>query len=195
VPRVYDDPAELLDNEALDFVDICTNVQTHAPFTRMAAERGLHVVCQKPMAVDLAEARSMVETCQQAGVQLLINENWRWQYPIRQFKQRLDSVKEAEADEMGVLKMSQPPQVKISISLKIKNAFVSVSTNNQQPKPAQNLPQLWALKTRVLTHVLVLVNKHATESECDLEEGKERARLKARDQRRREPRGQDRRHL
>jgi D-apiose dehydrogenase len=80
----------LLDNEQLDFVDICTNVETHAPLTLMAAERGLPIVCQKPLATTLAEATHMVETCQAKGVPLFVNENWRWQYPIRQFKRIMD---------------------------------------------------------------------------------------------------------
>jgi len=91
IPAVYDDAEALLDNEELDFVDICTNVETHALFTKMAAERGLPVVCQKPMATTLAEAEMMVKICQDAGVPLFINENWRWQYPIRQFKQVLNT--------------------------------------------------------------------------------------------------------
>jgi predicted dehydrogenase len=91
VPAVYDDVETLLASEQqLDFVDICTNVETHAPFTRMAAERSLPVVCQKPMATSLAEAEEMVATCAQKGVPLFINENWRWQYPIRQFKRLLN---------------------------------------------------------------------------------------------------------
>jgi predicted dehydrogenase len=88
---VYDDPAALLANEKLDFVDICTNVETHFPFTQMAAARGLAVVCQKPMAVTLEECERLVETCRAAGVPLYINENWRWQYAIRQYKRSLDS--------------------------------------------------------------------------------------------------------
>jgi predicted dehydrogenase len=89
IPAVYHTPLALLDGERLDFVDIVTPVETHALITRLAAERGLNVVCQKPMATTLAEAEAMVQTCQQAGVQLLINENWRWQHPIRQFKRVL----------------------------------------------------------------------------------------------------------
>jgi predicted dehydrogenase len=88
--RVYSDVKELLDNEELDFIDVCTNVETHAEFTRMGAERGLDVVCQKPMAVTLEEAAGMIQTCQDAGVKLFINENWRWQHAIRAFKQKLD---------------------------------------------------------------------------------------------------------
>jgi D-apiose dehydrogenase len=78
-------------NEQLDFVDICTAVETHAPLTKMAAERGLPVVCQKPMATSLNEAQAMVDFCRQKGVPLFINENFRWQHPIRQFKRILDS--------------------------------------------------------------------------------------------------------
>lgn len=91
IPAVYDDAETLLNNEILDFVDICTNVETHAQFTHMAAERGLPVVCQKPMATTLAEAKTMIDICDKNNVPLYINENWRWQYPIRQFKTLLDS--------------------------------------------------------------------------------------------------------
>ncbi|MAS38185.1 MAG: oxidoreductase [Anaerolineaceae bacterium] len=91
VPRVYTDPAELMAQETLDFVDVVTPVETHRPLVELAAGHGLHVVCQKPMGVDLAEAAAMVRTCEQAGVKLLINENWRWQNPLRQFKRQLDA--------------------------------------------------------------------------------------------------------
>lgn len=89
IPSVYDTPEALLNHERLDFVDIITDVGTHASLTRLAAEHGLNIVCQKPMATSLEEARGMVEACRVAGVELLINENWRWQYPIRQLKRIL----------------------------------------------------------------------------------------------------------
>lgn len=91
VPRVYATPEELLENEQLDFVDICTAVETHNALTKLAAARGLDVVCQKPMAASLEEAEDMVRTCQAAGVKLIINENFRFQTPIRQLKAMLDS--------------------------------------------------------------------------------------------------------
>ncbi|NDJ60692.1 MAG: Gfo/Idh/MocA family oxidoreductase [Chloroflexi bacterium] len=93
IDKVYSDgEAEaLLDNEQLDFVDICTNVETHYPFVKLAAERKLPVVCQKPMATTLAECEAMVAACREANVPLFINENWRWQQPLRDFKRMLDS--------------------------------------------------------------------------------------------------------
>lgn len=91
VPAVYADAEELIARERLDFVDIITDVVTHGRFVELAAKAGLAVICQKPMAPSLAEARGMVETCRKAGVPFAIHENWRWQTPIRELKAALDS--------------------------------------------------------------------------------------------------------
>jgi predicted dehydrogenase len=90
VPASYDDPERLLDEAPVDFVDICTPVETHADLVLLAARRKLPVVCQKPMARSWTEAERMVEACREAGVLFLANENWRWQAPIRALKRVLD---------------------------------------------------------------------------------------------------------
>lgn len=91
VDHIYDDVEALLESEEVDFVDIITDVDTHEPLTAMAAAKGVHVVCQKPMAPRLHLARKMLEDCTGAGVKLFIHENWRWQAPIRKVKTILDS--------------------------------------------------------------------------------------------------------
>ncbi len=92
VPRVYDDPKDLIRSETdLNFIDICTAVETHLSLTKMAAENGLDVVCQKPMAENLEDAREMLAICRSNGVNLFINENFRWQAPIRALKESIDS--------------------------------------------------------------------------------------------------------
>lgn len=91
VPSVYSDPEALLSKEKLDFVDIVTDVDHHELFVSRAADRGLPVVCQKPMAPALQTAEKMVETCRRTGVPFFVNENWRWQTPIRKFKEILGS--------------------------------------------------------------------------------------------------------
>jgi hypothetical protein len=92
VPRVYDDPEKLFANEKLDFVDIITDVDTHARFVEMAASQGIkHIICQKPMAPDFATAKKMVTICKNSGARLYIHENYRWQAPVRRFKQIIDS--------------------------------------------------------------------------------------------------------
>jgi predicted dehydrogenase len=91
IGAVYEDPSELLAKERIDFIDIITDVGSHAPLTRLAAERRLSVICQKPLAPALHTAREMADTCKRAGVQLLVHENWRWQTPIRALKMVLES--------------------------------------------------------------------------------------------------------
>jgi predicted dehydrogenase len=89
IPRVYGDPEELLRNEQLDFMDIITEVPGHAPLVNLAAKYKLPVICQKPMAPDLATAEQMVAVCQDAGIPFFVHENWRWQTPIRALQQVL----------------------------------------------------------------------------------------------------------
>ena len=88
---VYDDPVKMLDSEELDFVDIITDVETHFQFSEMAAKKGYDVVCQKPMAPSLDEAKKLVKVCHDNHVKLFVNENFRFQAPIRKVKQEIDS--------------------------------------------------------------------------------------------------------
>jgi predicted dehydrogenase len=90
IAAVYDDPEALFRREGPDFVDIITDVHSHGPLVRLAAARGVPAICQKPMAPTLDEAERMVAACREAGVPLLVHENWRWQAPIRQLKRILD---------------------------------------------------------------------------------------------------------
>jgi len=83
--RVYDNYEQMLASEKLDFVDIVTAVEQHAAMTRAAADRGLDVVCQKPMSTDYKSSAAMVAHCRKRGVKLFVNENWRWQHQIRAF--------------------------------------------------------------------------------------------------------------
>jgi len=85
IAAVYDNYGEMLAKEQLDFVDIVTGVEQHAPMARLAAHRGLPVVCQKPLSTDPATAATMVAAARRQGTPLLVNENWRWQPQIRAF--------------------------------------------------------------------------------------------------------------
>jgi predicted dehydrogenase len=91
IPHAYSDPAALFANEKLDFVDIITDVDTHLKFATLAAERGINVVCQKPLAPNYRDAKALVEVCRKHGVKLFVNENFRWQAPLRKLKQIVDS--------------------------------------------------------------------------------------------------------
>jgi D-apiose dehydrogenase len=82
--KAYSSAEELLDHEPVDFVDIVTNPSSHLSMVRLAAERKLPIICQKPIAPEWVDALELVRAAEEAGVRLMIHENWRWQPWYRQ---------------------------------------------------------------------------------------------------------------
>jgi len=78
VPRCALSAEALLESKDLDAVYIVTPNSQHADLTVRAAQRGLHVLCEKPMAASLAQAQRMVDACQRAGVRLMIGNMMRF---------------------------------------------------------------------------------------------------------------------
>ncbi len=91
IARQYTDAAAMLAAEALGFVDIATAVPSHRSLVELAARHRLPVICQKPFAATMADARAMVDACATAGVPLMVHENFRWQHPIRQVRAVIDA--------------------------------------------------------------------------------------------------------
>src|SRR2546425_3196756 len=56
----------------VDVVDICTPTYLHAEFTLRAAAAAKHVICEKPLALNVAEGHRMIQACRTAGVRLLV---------------------------------------------------------------------------------------------------------------------------
>ncbi|MFO1032954.1 MAG: Gfo/Idh/MocA family oxidoreductase [Hyphomicrobiales bacterium] len=87
----YSDAEAMLANEQLDFVDIATTALSHRALCEMVASHGLHVICQKPFAPTLADAKAIVAACDKAQVRLMVHENFRWQSPIQKAKAILET--------------------------------------------------------------------------------------------------------
>lgn len=90
IAQRYGDAAEMLAAEKLDFVDIATKVDTHRPLVELVAKSGAQIVCQKPFANSMEDARAMVAAADAAGVTLMVHENFRWQSAIRAAKAQVD---------------------------------------------------------------------------------------------------------
>ncbi|MFO1021829.1 MAG: Gfo/Idh/MocA family oxidoreductase [Planctomycetales bacterium] len=74
-----------------DFVDIITRSETHGELVELAAKRGIAVICQKPLAPDFDACRRLVESAEQAGVPLMVHENFRFQPWHREMKRLIES--------------------------------------------------------------------------------------------------------
>ena len=86
IERGYADFVQMLDRERPDFVDIITRPESHLALTLAAVERGVAVICQKPLAPSYSEACKLVEAAEAANVPLMVHDNFRFQPWYRQIK-------------------------------------------------------------------------------------------------------------
>ena len=78
ITRGYRDWRELLDTEELDAVSVCTPNAHHAEPSIAALRRGIHVLVEKPMAMQVAEAVEMSHAAREAGVHLVVGFQFRF---------------------------------------------------------------------------------------------------------------------
>ncbi|MBV6636466.1 MAG: Gfo/Idh/MocA family oxidoreductase [Mameliella sp.] len=83
IDRRYTDASEMFAAGGFDFVDIATTVPSHRPLVEMAAAAGVHVICQKPFALNMDDARAMIAAVEATGKTLMVHENFRWQSAVR----------------------------------------------------------------------------------------------------------------
>jgi D-apiose dehydrogenase len=91
IARRCESAEALFADGGFDFVDIATTVQSHRPLVELAARHKIPVICQKPFALNIAEAKSMVAACALADVPLMVHENFRWQSSIQAVRRVIES--------------------------------------------------------------------------------------------------------
>jgi predicted dehydrogenase len=80
---LFDSIDELLESTRLDFVDVCSPPAFHGDAVRAALERGVHVLCEKPLVLDAAELASLAALARSRGLALASVHNWRFAPPVR----------------------------------------------------------------------------------------------------------------
>ncbi len=81
IDKYYGDYKELLKDGDIQSVHICAPNYLHYEMAKAALEAGLHVVCEKPLAISVAEAQELVELAEKKGVVNAVNFNVRY-YPL-----------------------------------------------------------------------------------------------------------------
>jgi predicted dehydrogenase len=87
----YASGEEMLEKEKLDVVSVATPNKFHKPLTIAALEAGCHVLCEKPMAMNAAEAREMLDAARKAGRRLMINFSFRFNDVARALREQVDA--------------------------------------------------------------------------------------------------------
>jgi predicted dehydrogenase len=89
----YRDYQDLLRQEQLDAVIVCSENARHAEMVVAAAEAGKHVLCEKPIATTPEDARRMIAACDRHGVKFEIAFPVRFNTPVRRLKQMVEAGK------------------------------------------------------------------------------------------------------
>jgi predicted dehydrogenase len=81
---------ESIDTSLVDGVFLSTPNPQHAPMSIAAAQRGLHVICEKPMAPTLAECQAMIDATRANNVVLAVAHCMEWTSPIQKARELLE---------------------------------------------------------------------------------------------------------
>lgn len=90
IAQVYDDYRAMMESGQIDAVVIATPDDQHYAMTLAALEAGLHVVCEKPLALDLEQARTMAQRADAAGVKHMVFFTLRWFQHTQYLKELVD---------------------------------------------------------------------------------------------------------
>jgi len=101
VPHQFADYNKLLEMPEIDAVHVCTPNDVHMDPTVVALVAGKHVICEKPIGRNPAEAQAMVDAARKTGKKLMIAQCWRWNQDIACLKRFVD------AGELGDIYMAR----------------------------------------------------------------------------------------
>jgi predicted dehydrogenase len=87
--RAYPTPEELATAEGIDVLHICTPNHLHAELATLALEHGKHVICEKPLAVDRAQADRLIDAASVAGRVATVPFVYRFHPVVREARARV----------------------------------------------------------------------------------------------------------
>lgn len=109
IPDYTTDPSELISSGDIEAIVICSSTDTHCRFIIEAARAGAQIFCEKPIAFDLAEIDEALAAVAQAGVQLQIGFNRRFDANHARLKQAIERGEIGEAHTMTIISRDPAP--------------------------------------------------------------------------------------
>ncbi len=87
--RAFGDWEQMVEETRPEAVCLCTNPKTHLPLGSALAQRGIHVLCEKPMAPTVEQCLALTEACEKAGVVLMVAQKKRFAPAVNFLREHL----------------------------------------------------------------------------------------------------------
>lgn len=105
IPIVYADLEDLIEDDNVDLVDICTPIHTHIPIIQAALKANKHVITEKPLSSKSQEASHVVKLSEQRNLVLAVSQNHLYSTAVRSLKRRII---QHQLGELLLLNISYP---------------------------------------------------------------------------------------
>jgi len=105
----YSSLPRLFEEQDVDIVDICLPTFLHRDYVLQAAQAGKHIICEKPMALNVEDAVAMKDACQLNGVELMIGHALRFWGEYKKAKELVSQEKIGKVLSIDAYRLSVPP--------------------------------------------------------------------------------------
>ncbi len=108
--HAYTTLQDALKNEKIDLVDVCTPTDTHEAFVIEAAQAGCHVLCEKPVTLEMESLERMLAACEKSGVRFMVAQVARWWPEFTVIKDFVDQGKLGPVRMIYEKRLAQAPR-------------------------------------------------------------------------------------
>lgn len=108
--KLYTQLSEMLEQQELDIVDVCTPTFLHKEHVTLALEAGRHVICEKPLALHAADAEAMMDLAEQKGVRLFVGQVLQYSREVEVLKEIVQSGRYGKVLDASFLRLSACPR-------------------------------------------------------------------------------------
>ena len=103
IEKVYNDYKEMLADEEIDAVLVCSSTDTHADISIEAAKAGKHIFCEKPVDLTPAKVQAVIDAVAEAGVKLQVGFNRRFDHNFAHVR---NLINEGKVGDLELIKIT-----------------------------------------------------------------------------------------
>lgn len=107
--RFYTDYDKFFGKEKLDAIYIATDPISHLEIVKMTATKGIHILCDKPIATNMEDADRIIEVVNKTGINFMVPFNPRFQIPLQKAKEKMESGEIGDLIHIYAVKIGKNP--------------------------------------------------------------------------------------